>query len=94
MNADNILYSPIPALQKFVAPDDDEPSRMEILSDGLLRVQMDLARVIMYSDENYSTCPHAKRVRFAMSLIADIYDEFQNIKEAREKYMQKLTELE
>ena len=90
MNADNILYSPVPALQAFVAAEAPDESRMELLSGNLLKAQMNLSRVVMYGEES----EHTTLIRYAMSVIADVYDEFQGIEEARQKYIQKMTELE
>lgn len=84
MNTDNISYSPVPALQAFVAAEAPDESRMELLSGNLLKAQMNLSRVVMYGKES----EHTTLIRYAMSVIADVYDEFQGIEASRKKYLE------
>ncbi len=82
----NITYSPVPAIQALFASNDLTPSRLESLSEGLLRAQMNLSRAIMYTEDGLAVCPYQKEIREVMSVIADVYDTFENIEKARKKY--------
>lgn len=84
-----ILYSPVPALQAFVTAEAPDESRIELLSNNLLKAQMDLSRLVMYGKESEQTT----LIRYAMSVIADVYDEFQNIETSRKKYAEALTSI-
>lgn len=91
MNTENkICYSPVPALQAFVAAEAPDESRMELLSENLLKAQMNLSRVVMYGKES----EHTTLIRYAMSVIADVYDEFQGIESSRKKYVEAVQGLE
>lgn len=88
----NVCYSPIPALHDFVCIPDEcgSESRLQILSQGLLRSQMNLSRIIMYAEDNN---PHVPIVRDAMNIIADIYDAFSDIEASRLKYIEAMKSL-
>lgn len=86
MKEAELCYSSIPALQEFVAPQSTlDPSRMNVMAEGLLQAQMDLSRCIMFEDENTDD-PRVRYIRYAMSCIADIYNEFCKIEDARLQY--------
>ena len=88
-----VSYSPIPALHNLIAVPDNEcgdKSRLQLLSEGLLRAQMNLSRVIIYGEESGNA--NVPMVRDAMNLIADIYDEFCTIEKSRKDYEQYILE--
>lgn len=87
---DKICYSPVPALQAFVTAEAPDESRMEMLSENLLKAQMNLSRVVMYNKESEQT----KLIRYAMSVIADVYDEFQGIEASRKKYLEAMQNIQ
>lgn len=89
MSTEAISYSPVPALQALVAKEDPDDSRLEILCDNLLKAQMNLSRVNMYGKDGNTDLIH-----YAMSVIADVYDEFQHIEASRRKYVEAMQHLE
>jgi len=50
MSTESISYSPVPAVQDFLAPEGINPSRIQVLSNALLISQMNLSRIIMYGE--------------------------------------------
>ena len=96
MKEAEMCYSSIPALQEFVAPQSTlDPSRMNVMAEGLLQVQMDLSRCIMFEEEwHNSDDPRVRYIRSAMSCIAEIYDEFAKIEEARLQYAKALQSMQ
>ena len=95
MSTESISYSPVPAVQDFLAPDGINPSRIQVLSNALLISQMNLSRIIMYGECGAANVDdeHIAFIRKAMSLNADIYNVFQGIEASRIKYVEAMQHL-
>ena len=93
---EKICYSPIPAIQSFVENSGQNPSQMVTIANDLLRTQMNLSRIIMYSEVDFADIeePFVGYIRGAMSLISNIYDVFEKIETSRKKYIKATQELE
>ena len=91
----NVCYSNIPALNEFITPEDGNASHMQVLSQALLKEQMNLSRIIMYGEENAALIDsrYIPFIRSTMSLIADIYGVFEGLECSRLKYSEAISTL-